>query len=160
MLDTHFFSTAVLVPKVNVVSIGNQVVGNPLSLTCKVTTVRDTNGSIDIIWMRDGTEILRDNNKEGHPINDKVMLYTSYYNITQLQMIDDDTTYNCQAVINTSPPVNSTGNHTLKVIGGFNVRTYVCTSNFLYVCTCICMKVYVTYVITYAKITQKHALFC
>ena len=77
--------------------------------------------SVDIIWTRDdGEEVLTENDVVGHPVNSRgILLYTSLYNITMLQMIDDDTTYYCHAVINTSPLMNNSENYTLNVFGEY-----------------------------------------
>ena len=87
-----------------------------LSLKCDITTVKGINDSMDIIWMKNNEEILRENDKVGYSKGTST-LYTSLYNITLLKMIDDDITYYCQAVINTSPSVNNSDNFTLNVIG-------------------------------------------
>ena len=94
------------------------MVGNSASLECNVTAVRITNGSVNITWMKEGREVSKDYHKVGHTVNDTgFLLYTSYYNITMLQMSDNDTTYHCQAVINTSPSVKNSSNFTLNALG-------------------------------------------
>ena len=117
-----FICLIVLAPNVNVVYIGNQEVGSPLSLICNATAVRGINDSVDIIWMSDGRKNLSSRfHKAKHIINNQLVSYTSYYNITQLEMTDNNATYHCQAVINTSPTVNNTANITLNVVGGSNI---------------------------------------
>ena len=105
-------------PTVNIVAIGNQTVGSSVSLKCDITAVKGINGSVSIIWMKNDKEVLRENDKTGNSTNTSaLLLYTSLYNITLLKMMDDDTTYHCQAVISTSPSVNNSDNFTLNVIG-------------------------------------------
>ena len=104
-------------PDVSVAVVGDEIVGSSLSLQCNATVLKGINSSVDIVWMRDGTEILRENNSMGYPFNETRLPYTSYYNITLLQTNDNDTMYSCQAVINTSPSVNNSDNCTLNVTG-------------------------------------------
>ena len=104
-------------PDVNVAVVGNETVGSSLSLQCNVIVVKGIDSSVDIVWMRDGTEVLRENDLMRYPFNETRLLYTSHYNITLLQMSDNDTMYSCQAVINTSPSVNNSDNYTLNVTG-------------------------------------------
>lgn len=118
------FNNIVPTPDVIVTVLGNQTIGNPLLLKCEVITVSGINSSVDIVWIKDDIKIKRMNNVPGYPINNTIILYTSFYNITPLQMIDDNTTYHCQAVINTSPLVNNSDNYTLNVIGECNKSHY------------------------------------
>jgi len=116
----YFINNIVPTPDVTVTALNNQTIGIPLSLRCNVTTVSGINSSVDIVWIKNDTEIERENDVLGYPINNATMLYKSFYNITLLQMIDNSTTYHCQAVINTSPLVNNSDDYILNVIGEFN----------------------------------------
>ena len=113
----YFVYPIVPASDVSVAVVDDEIVGSSLSLQCNATVLKGINSSVDIIWMRDGTEILRENDSMGYPFNETRLLYTSYYNITLLQTNDNDTMYSCQAVINTSPLVNNSDNCTLNVTG-------------------------------------------
>ena len=119
------FYFVVPAPTVNTVVIGNETVGSSITLKCNATVVKGINSSVDIIWIKDDTEVLRENDTVGYPVNGrKLLLYTSYYNITLLQMSDNDTVYNCQAVINTNPLKKNSMNYTLNVIGEYFICNY------------------------------------
>ena len=120
----HCVNNIVPTPDVIVTAFDNQTIGSPLLLRCDVITVSDINSSVDIVWIKDNIEIKRVNDVLGYPINNMTILYTDFYNITLLQMIDDNTTYQCQAVINTSPLVNNSDDYTLNVIGECNNSHY------------------------------------
>ena len=85
---------------VRVTSIGNQTVGDPLSLRCDVTTISYIS-NVDIIWKINGVEVNRTSNVEKNPMSDvPLTLYTNFYNSTELlQLNDNNTIYQCQAVI-------------------------------------------------------------
>ena len=79
----------------------DHTIGSPLSLECSVTTVRGISGNVDIVWMKDDIEIPRVYNGTGKLTeNGTLMLYTDNYTMPRLQMMDDNTTYHCQAKIN------------------------------------------------------------
>ena len=112
---TDIFCFVVPTPNVTITVLSDQ--STFLSLRCDATTVMGISSSVDIVWMKDDTEILRENDAEGDPINNAtVMLYTSHY-YNNVTMTDDNTTYHCQAIINTSPTVKSSDNYNLHVIG-------------------------------------------
>ena len=109
MTVVYFILTVVPAPEVTITRVLSS-----LSLRCNVITVMGI-GTLDILWMKDDTEILRDNDAVGGPINNAtLMLYTSHYNIT---MPNDNIMYSCQAIINTNLMVNSSDNYTLHWTG-------------------------------------------
>ena len=68
--------------------------------------------------MKESREVLKEHDKEGHSVNNTgFLMYRSYYNITMLQIIDNGTTYHCQAMINANPSVNDSSSFTLNVLG-------------------------------------------
>ena len=99
------FHFVVPAPAVNITVLNkhNPTIGSPLLMECSVTTVRGINGSVDIVWMKDDTEIFRADDVVGK-LNETrgLMLYTNSYSISTLQMTDNNTTYYCQAKINAS----------------------------------------------------------
>ena len=95
----------------------NQTVGDSLVLTCNVTAVEGITTKVDIIWSRNGTEVER---IEGISVSSTIgnmVIYTDTYYMSKLSTTDDGREYQCEVVINTSPPVMATGNITLDVMG-------------------------------------------
>ena len=121
LLYNYFYVNHIVpAPTVSVDFIGSKRAGSSVSLECNVTAVKGINGSVDIIWTRDDGEGLTEYDVDGYPVNNTgLLLYTSLYNITMLQMTDDNTTYHCQAVINTSPLVNNSDSYTLNVLSEY-----------------------------------------
>ena len=108
--------TAVPAPNVNVtVHNANMVVGQPLTLECLVTTVRGINSQVCIVWKYSSKE-LKINVSASITVFSSVV-YRDYLNISQLSTDDNDVTYECEVIINASPPVTETGRFTLHVNG-------------------------------------------
>ena len=108
LLCIHF-----IVPAPNVTI---NVLSDDQSLRCDVTTVMGINRSVDILWMKDDTEVLRESDAAGDPINNAtLMLYRSHYHY--YRNVSANTSYRCQAIINTSPVVNNSDSYNLHVIG-------------------------------------------
>ncbi|XP_065910329.1 adhesion G protein-coupled receptor L3-like isoform X3 [Dysidea avara] len=107
---------AVPTPNVTVTLPNIQMVGQPLTLECSVTTVRGITSRVDIIWSSDGLELER---MEGVNINsttDNSVVYTDTYTIPRLSTTDNGTVYQCEVMINTDPPVIADNRVTLDVI--------------------------------------------
>ena len=87
-------------PTVRVTAIGNQTVGDPLSLRCDVTIIFNIN-NVDIIWKINGVEVNSTDSVEKDPMsNVSLTLYTDFYSSTKLlQLNDNNTIYQCQAVL-------------------------------------------------------------
>ena len=90
-------------PNVTVTAPNTQTVGQSLTLECSVTTVRGITSRVDIIWRRASTLLRRADNISPTMISS--LLYTDTYTISQLSTTDDGREYQCEVVINTSPPV-------------------------------------------------------
>jgi len=100
-----------------VVNSTAQIVGQSLTLECRVTTVRGITSRVDIVWSSDGVESQRMNGVNASFTTDSSAMYTTTYTIPLLSTTDDGRVYQCEVVINTSPPVMATGNITLDVTG-------------------------------------------
>ena len=112
------FCFVVPTPDVTITALNNQIVGSALSLICNVTTVRGIHSSVDIVWTKDDKIIEQNNAVMNQSIyNGTLMLHTSIYNISVLEMTDDNSTYQCQGVINTNPSVKNSNNYTLNITG-------------------------------------------
>ena len=81
-----------------------------------MTTVRGITSRVDIVWSSDdGSELQTVNGTNASLISSNSTIYTSTYTIPLLSTTDDGRVYQCEVVINTSPPVMATGSVTLDV---------------------------------------------
>ena len=104
-------------PTVNVTALSNQIVGQSLTLQCKVTAVRGITSRVDIVWIDDdNTELQRTSGVSSTTV-DNSLVYTDSYTISQLNTTDDGRVIQCEVVINASTLITSTDNITLDVIG-------------------------------------------
>ena len=103
-------------PNVNVTTFNTQTVGQSLTLQCEVTTVRGITSRVDVVWSSNGTVLRRINDTIATTM-DNSLVYIDSYNISQLSTTDDGRVIQCEVVINASPPVITTDNITLNVMG-------------------------------------------
>ena len=103
-------------PSMTVTAPNTQIVSQSLTLECSVTAVRGITSRVDIIWRGDGKMLRRINNIPPTMMASSV-LYIDTYTISQLNTTDDGREYQCEAVINASPPVIATSSVTLDVMG-------------------------------------------
>ena len=108
LCDSFLFT--VPTPIITVVALNSQIVGQPLTLECNVSTVRGITSRVDIIWSSNDTELERVNLTTGNSV-----LYTDTYTISQLNTENNGTVYKCEVVINTSPPVLSENSIILRL---------------------------------------------
>jgi len=97
-----------------------QIVGQSLTLECSVTTVRGITSRVDIVWKTAGTEVGKSEGIKVIYTESNLALYMAYYTIPQLSTTDDGTVYQCEVVINTSPPVTDSNKIILNVTGLLN----------------------------------------
>ena len=97
--------------------MSDQILGQPLILQCSVTTIRDINSRVDFVWSSNGTELERVEGATGVSSTSNLAVYTHYYIISQLSTADNNSLYSCEVTINRSPPLSSSTNFTLSVIG-------------------------------------------
>ena len=96
---------------------GIQIVGNPLTLDCNITTVSGITSRVDIVWSSNGLELRRIEGIQSNlTINDSV-IYTDSYTISQLGTVDEGRTYQCGIIINQATPLIVNGAITLDVPG-------------------------------------------
>jgi len=84
---------------------------------CNFTTVRGITSRVDVVWSSGGAELIR---IEGVGVSLSLVtsaVYVATYNIPQLSTTDDGRVYQCEVVINTSPPFMATSTTTLDVTG-------------------------------------------
>ena len=102
---------------VNLTAPNTQIVGQSLTLECSVTTVRGITSRVDIVWRSNGSEVNRIEGVNVTSTRPYLALYKLYHTIQLLSTADDGRVYQCEVVINTSPPVMATGSVTLDVTG-------------------------------------------
>jgi len=101
---------------VTVTTANTPIVGQPLTLQCSAAGLGGVTSRADVTW--------RVNNLDLQTITGvPSFILSSYqvpYVIPQLSTTDDGRVYQCEVVINTSPPVMATGSVTLDVTGTAN----------------------------------------
>jgi len=106
------FSNIVQRPQVTIVPLGAQTAGQPLALACYVIKSKGIVSSVDITWSTNSTVLSRTLGA-----TDVNLLYTTYYNISLLTTNDTGKVYQCDVVINSSPPVILNDTFELNVNG-------------------------------------------
>ena len=97
-------------PLVQAVAPIKQVVGQSLTLQCKITAVSDIASTVDIMWTNGGSEVRRVN-VPGSLIHN----FTDYFTIPVLSRSDNDQEYQCVVVINTTPILRGNDSVVLNV---------------------------------------------
>ena len=97
-------------PIVTITYFGTPTVGQPLTLNCRVTTVRGITSRISVLWTSCGRRLSTSIN---------IIQGTSdiRYTIPQLSTADEGKVYQCEVVISTNSPIMATGQVTLDVNG-------------------------------------------
>ena len=114
----HYVSFVVPVPHGVVPSAPDaQIVSQPLILDCGVNTVRGIVSRVDIVWSIDGVVIETITGINSTILSDTSALYSASVIIPELTTDDEGRPYQCEVVINSSPPVITANNVTLNVTG-------------------------------------------
>ena len=93
-----------------------QTVGQPLTLECNITTESAISDTVDIVWYSNNMRLQTANDIQ--PVmSGSSLVYTDNYTISLLSTDDDGREYQCEVVINTSPPVMANDSVTLDVMG-------------------------------------------
>ena len=93
-------------------------VGESLTLRCSVNISRQLISLMKFVWSTEGHMLLRTDGVTVGSIDD-LEVYESTYTIPQLSTNDQYKVYQCEVVIEIIPPVSSSSNTTLKVIGKY-----------------------------------------
>ena len=80
-----------------------------------MTTVRGITSRVDIVWSSDDGIVETITGVNLNSSSNSVTMYLGFYTIPLLSTTDDGRVYQCEVVINTSPPVMATGSVTLDV---------------------------------------------
>ena len=91
-----------------------QIVGQSLTLECGMITMRGITSRVDIAWRSNGEE-LQTINGINAMLSDNSAIYTSTFTILILSTADINRVYQCEVIINTSPPVMANSSVTLDV---------------------------------------------
>ena len=118
------FYILVPTPVVSITPPVTQIVGDPLTLQCEVTTVRGITSRVDIVWSSGGTVLRRINGTTPTTMGNS-LVYTDSLNILQLSTTADGRVIQCEIVINTSPSVMATDSITLDVTGEYCMTLYL-----------------------------------
>ena len=100
---------------INVVALNDQIVGQPLSIQCSVSSNAEIAVKVDFTWRSDTLSVLRNVEVVATMYNSKV--HADIYNFSQLNTDHNGRTYNCEVVISKVPLIVVTNNITLDVIG-------------------------------------------
>ena len=94
------------------------IVGQPIMLECTVTTVKGITDQVDIVWnnTNSGKEWKRENVNISMEDSSSVV-YRDCFNISQLATNDNNVTYKCEVIINSSSLIMAANNTTLHVTG-------------------------------------------
>ena len=104
-------------------TLWNVTIGDPLTLDCTITAVRNISSSVDIIWTTGGRVIRRVDNITADIENDYA-IYTDSFEISSLSAIDNGREYQCTVVINANQPINSSDQITLIFPGKCNISMW------------------------------------
>ena len=110
-----------LVPKPVVILeiLNNQTVGQSLRLECNVTAVRGITSKVDMLWFSNGSEIKRIEGVNFSSIsnNSELVQFTDFYIIPQLTTADENTSYQCEVLIDANLSIKTVESISLNVTG-------------------------------------------
>ena len=102
-------------PIVTMSAPDEQTVGQSLTLECRIAAVKDIDSTVDIIWTTGSTEVRRVENIPACLISN----YSDFFTIPVLSRNDNNREYQCEVIINISPPVTGNNSITLNVTRKF-----------------------------------------
>ena len=115
-----------------------QTAGQSLTLECRITAVKDIDSTVDIIWTTGSTEVRRVENIPACLISN----YSDFFTTPVLSINDNNREYQCEVIINISPPVTEINKVTLNVTRKFNLcmfclhtvktRSYIILLNYVH----------------------------
>ena len=103
-----------------VIAPNTQTVGQPLTLTCNVSTVRGITSRVDIVWTR-GNVNLRTVANISTTTEHASFVYIDYYTIPSLSISDNGRGYECRLIVHTSPVITVNDTIRLDVTGKFHL---------------------------------------
>ena len=115
MLFTFLYYHVVPTPNVSIVAPDEQTVGQSITLECRIEAVKDIDSTVDIIWTTGDTEVRRVENIQACLISN----YSDFFTTPVLSRNDNNREYQCEVIINISPPVIGNNSVTLSVTRKF-----------------------------------------
>jgi len=98
---------------IEITTANSPIIGRPLILQCSATTVRGITSRVDIIWINgSNTQVRRVNNIAASNINTSE-IYNDIFVIPSLDISDIGSVYQCEVIINSSPPIMAKDNFTI-----------------------------------------------
>ena len=111
-------------PNVSISPTNTQILGQSLTLHCKVITVRGITTRVDIMWRSGGTNLRRNYDVSSTTMNNS-LVYTGTYTISLLSTADDGRVIHCEVEINdASPSVVANESITLDVTSEYISKHY------------------------------------
>ena len=120
LTSLHLSTLLVPPPNVSVTALSDQTVGQSLTLQCEVTTVRGITSGVDIVWISNGTVLMRINDTTATTMGNSSVFRESYV-ISMLTTSYNARMYECEVVINANPPMTVSDNIILNVNGEYSV---------------------------------------
>ena len=117
-------SVVVPTPSVTITAPNTQTVGQSLTLTCNVTTVRGITSRVDTVWTRNNVNLRTVTDISATTMH-TLVTYIDYYTISSLSISDDGSGYECRLVVHTSPVIIVNDTIRLDVTGEFHLL-YIC----------------------------------
>ena len=99
-----------------VTSPNTQRVGQPLTLTCNVTTVRGITSRLDIVWSTNNNSLRRVTNISSTTVGSS-LVYRDSYTIPSLSVDDDEIDYECRLVVHTPLEIRVSNTVMIDVTG-------------------------------------------
>lgn len=104
----------------NLTALETQLVGEPLTLECSVTTVIGiSNNTVDIVWSSNNIILTVNENVNISSTENESAVFVTFYEIPQVTTADEGRVYQCQISINQNPPLMSESSIALDVTGKF-----------------------------------------
>ena len=117
LINNHIYLPYIVPdPTVSVTALTTQTVGESLALQYKVTIVRGITIRVDIVWSNGGIEFERIIGVSLSTV-DNSLVYTAFYNISQLSTTDDGDTYECRVIVHGGSEVIAFESVRLNVTG-------------------------------------------
>jgi len=102
---------------VTITAPNTQRVGQPLTLTCNVTTVRGITTPMELMWSKGGMNLKA--TIISPTATDSALMYSDSYSIPILNVNDDGRDYQCGLTILTSSSISVNHTVTLNVAGTY-----------------------------------------
>ena len=100
---------------INIVHLNDQIVGQPLTLQCSISSEVEIPSRVNFMWRSDSLSILRKVEVLTTMYNSKA--YVDTYNFSQLSTDNNERTYICEVVVSKVPLLVVSSNITLDIIG-------------------------------------------